>query len=145
MKAYLQTKIIYLYRKCVQTNIIYCILCQYLNGSIFLKIKMRATKLTLNSKLWTIGIMWVKLRGPLKYLALGCVQVIYQQDCKNCGKACFPYCVQPLRCSRCGETDCVCSQDGDEDDNSQERHVDPNKPHRGDLCHRCRAGKRCTF
>ncbi|XP_025107978.1 zygote arrest protein 1-like [Pomacea canaliculata] len=59
---------------------------------------------------------------------------LYQQDCKKCRIGCLPYQVEPLRCSLCGEHQCGC----------QKRHVDVNKPHRSDLCHRCRAGRPCT-
>nr|KAG5709389.1 hypothetical protein BaRGS_029238 [Batillaria attramentaria] len=66
---------------------------------------------------------------------------MYAQDCKHCGTASFPYHVEPIRCSQCLETDCVCTEDDLEE---KKRHVDPNKPHMKELCHKCRAGIPCA-
>ncbi|XP_025108493.1 sarcoplasmic reticulum histidine-rich calcium-binding protein-like [Pomacea canaliculata] len=64
----------------------------------------------------------------------GSLEPLYEQDCKECDASCLPYRVAPLRCSLCGETDCTCER----------HHSDVNKPHRSDLCHRCRSGRRCN-
>nr|KAG5709386.1 hypothetical protein BaRGS_029235 [Batillaria attramentaria] len=66
----------------------------------------------------------------------------YAQKCKHCGTASFPYCVEPIRCSQCLETECVCTEDDLEE--KKKRHVDPNKPHMKELCHKCLAGDPCT-
>ncbi|KAK7500818.1 hypothetical protein BaRGS_00008062 [Batillaria attramentaria] len=68
-------------------------------------------------------------------------EAMYAQDCKHCGTASFPYHVEPIRCSQCLETDCVCTEDDLEE---KKRHVDPNKPHMKELCHKCRAGIPCA-
>ncbi|VDI54127.1 zygote arrest protein 1 [Mytilus galloprovincialis] len=71
-----------------------------------------------------------------------CVQgtdrVYYKQDCKKCKKACNPYRLEKLKCSICGQSDCTCSKE-----EKEERHTDPNKPHRSDLCHKCQSGRPC--
>ena len=67
-------------------------------------------------------------------------QVLYEQDCKQCETACSPYKVEKIQCSKCGQTDCRCTEEELEE---KRRHVDPNKPHLADLCHKCRAGLPC--
>ncbi|VDI54128.1 zygote arrest protein 1 [Mytilus galloprovincialis] len=62
----------------------------------------------------------------------------YEQDCKKCNTACSPYKVEKLKCSKCGQSVCVCSRA-----EKAERHTDPNKPHRSDLCHKCQSGSPC--
>ncbi|KAK7111063.1 zygote arrest protein 2.S-like [Littorina saxatilis] len=74
------------------------------------------------------------------YCKRGTLVVRYQQDCKDCKTPCFPYKTEKMRCSVCGNTDCTCTKD---DLDEKRRHVDPNKPHRADLCHKCRDGKPC--
>ena len=65
--------------------------------------------------------------------------MVYKQDCKDCNTPCKPYRVERIRCSMCGQTTCVCT----DEELEEKRHVDPSKPHRADLCHKCRAGQPC--
>ncbi|XP_059172251.1 zygote arrest protein 1-like [Physella acuta] len=58
----------------------------------------------------------------------------YGQECKDCKVMCMPYRIARLTCSQCGLQECACDSD---------RHVDPNKSHRSDLCGKCRAGYPC--
>ena len=67
------------------------------------------------------------------------LQVMYEQECKSCREAYSPYKVEEIRCSKCGQTTCVCTQKEKE----EKHHVDPKKPHRADLCHKCKAGLPC--
>ncbi|KAL3841802.1 hypothetical protein ACJMK2_019903 [Sinanodonta woodiana] len=62
----------------------------------------------------------------------------YQQECKTCRIAVSPYKVEPIKCSMCGEENCICS-----DEDREERHNDSNRPHRSDLCERCKKGLKC--
>ena len=62
--------------------------------------------------------------------------VYYEQECKRCDVSVQPYKAEPIVCSICGKENCECDED-------VERHNDPNKPHRSDLCARCRAGLPC--
>nr|KAG5709387.1 hypothetical protein BaRGS_029236 [Batillaria attramentaria] len=87
------------------------------------------------------GNSMVKPRGRPKDSDLLPDTAMYAQDCKHCGTASFPYHVEPIRCSQCLETDCVCTEDDLEE---KKRHVDPNKPHMKELCHKCLAGDPCT-
>ena len=64
----------------------------------------------------------------------------YKQECKRCNIACSPYRVEELKCAVCGETKCVCSREDREG-----RHTDLNKPHRSDLCERCKSGRSCLY
>ena len=61
------------------------------------------------------------------------------QECQECpGTYVKPYRIEKLRCSRCGKREgCTCDRD--------DKHVDPNKPHRSDLCERCKSGKSCSY
>lgn len=79
--------------------------------------------------------------SSLVYCRAGTDDPVYQQDCKACNTACFPCRVEKIVCSKCGRTECICTKEDLED---KKRHTDPNKPHRSDLCHRCRAGLKCT-
>eukprot|EP00745_Piridium_sociabile_P023230 TRINITY_DN36213_c0_g1_i2.p1 TRINITY_DN36213_c0_g1~~TRINITY_DN36213_c0_g1_i2.p1 ORF type:complete len:105 (+),score=22.45 TRINITY_DN36213_c0_g1_i2:374-688(+) len=72
------------------------------------------------------------------YCTRGTDEPEYEQDCKACNTACLPYKVEKIRCSMCDEEDCVCTEE-----EKAERHNDPNKPHRSDLCHKCRSGLPC--
>ncbi|XP_069127765.1 zygote arrest protein 2.L-like [Argopecten irradians] len=62
----------------------------------------------------------------------------FKQDCKKCKIACSPYRVEPLQCPNCGQQAafCCCPR-------SDQHHVDPNKAHRNELCHKCRSGYPC--
>ncbi|XP_050407858.1 zygote arrest protein 2.L [Patella vulgata] len=68
------------------------------------------------------------------YVKEGTKKVEFGQECKKCNIVCFPYHVEPIQCSLCGQTGCDCQK---------ERHIDPAKAHRADLCMRCRAGLFC--
>ncbi|XP_046557815.1 uncharacterized protein LOC124267014 [Haliotis rubra] len=62
----------------------------------------------------------------------------YEQDCRSCDTPCMPYRVEKLICSKCKQHDCICSKQ-----DRLERTIDPNKPHRSDLCHKCQSGNPC--
>ncbi|KAM4809904.1 zygote arrest protein 1 [Rhinophrynus dorsalis] len=68
-----------------------------------------------------------------------CVQgtnkVYFKQFCRTCQKAFNPYRVEDIMCQSCKQTRCVCPV--------KLRHVDPKRPHRQDLCGRCK-GKRLS-
>ncbi|KAK3736963.1 hypothetical protein RRG08_067263 [Elysia crispata] len=63
-------------------------------------------------------------------------KVEYGQECKDCKVMCMPYHTEPIKCRECGQQDCKCK-------NKKRRHVDEGKPHRSDLCGKCRAGRPC--
>ncbi|KAL8567974.1 hypothetical protein ACOMHN_029149 [Nucella lapillus] len=73
------------------------------------------------------------------YCRPGTETVMFKQDCKDCNIACFPYKTEPIRCSQCGQTICVCTDEELED----KRHTNLEKPHLASLCHKCRAGIPC--
>uniref|UniRef100_A0A670J096 Zygote arrest 1 n=1 Tax=Podarcis muralis TaxID=64176 RepID=A0A670J096_PODMU len=68
-----------------------------------------------------------------------CVQgtnkVYFRQFCRTCQKSYNPYRVEDITCQSCKQTRCVCPV--------KLRHVDPKRPHRQDLCGRCK-GKRLS-
>ncbi|XP_006186030.2 LOW QUALITY PROTEIN: zygote arrest protein 1 [Camelus ferus] len=68
-----------------------------------------------------------------------CVQgtnkVYYKQFCRTCQKSYNPYRVEDIVCQNCKQTRCSCPV--------KLRHVDPKRPHRQDLCGRCK-GKRLS-
>ncbi|XP_054846493.1 zygote arrest protein 1 [Eublepharis macularius] len=68
-----------------------------------------------------------------------CVQgtnkVYFRQFCRTCQKSYNPYRVEDITCQSCKETRCTCPV--------KLRHVDPKRPHRQDLCGRCK-GKRLS-
>ncbi|XP_048454637.1 zygote arrest protein 1 isoform X1 [Rhincodon typus] len=68
-----------------------------------------------------------------------CVQgtnkVYFKQFCRTCEKAYNPYRVEDITCQTCKQTRCTCPV--------KMRHVDPKRPHRQDLCGRCK-GKRLS-
>ncbi|XP_072476822.1 zygote arrest protein 1 [Notamacropus eugenii] len=68
-----------------------------------------------------------------------CVQgtnkVYFKQFCRTCQKSYNPYRVEDIACQNCKETRCSCPV--------KLRHVDPKRPHRQDLCGRCK-GKRLS-
>ncbi|CAL1533705.1 unnamed protein product [Lymnaea stagnalis] len=70
------------------------------------------------------------------YCPRGSTTASYGQECKDCRVMCLPYRVGRIKCSLCGEIECRCLR--------SDRHVDPNKSHRADLCAKCRAGNLCT-
>ncbi|XP_017311165.1 zygote arrest protein 1 [Ictalurus punctatus] len=68
-----------------------------------------------------------------------CVQgtnkVYFKQFCRTCQKAFNPYRVEDITCQSCKKARCTCP--------GTARHVDPKRPHRQDLCGRCK-GKRLS-
>ncbi|KAJ8277122.1 hypothetical protein GJAV_G00071710 [Gymnothorax javanicus] len=68
-----------------------------------------------------------------------CVQgtnkVYFKQFCRTCQKAFNPYRVEDITCQACKRARCTCQV--------TMRHVDPKRPHRQDLCGRCK-GKRLS-
>ncbi|XP_049743062.1 zygote arrest protein 1 [Elephas maximus indicus] len=68
-----------------------------------------------------------------------CVQgtnkVYFKQFCRSCQKSYNPYKVEDIICQSCKQTRCSCPV--------KLRHVDPKRPHRQDLCGRCK-GKRLS-
>ncbi|XP_063096416.1 zygote arrest protein 1 [Cavia porcellus] len=68
-----------------------------------------------------------------------CVQgtnkVYFKQFCRTCQKSYNPYRVEDITCQSCKRTRCSCPV--------RLRHVDPKRPHRQDLCGRCK-GKRLS-
>ncbi|KAM3940533.1 zygote arrest protein 1 [Leptodactylus fuscus] len=68
-----------------------------------------------------------------------CVQgtnkVYFKQFCRTCQKSFNPYRVEDIMCQSCKQTRCICPV--------KVRHVDPKRPHRQDLCGRCK-GKRLS-
>ncbi|OCT96824.1 hypothetical protein XELAEV_18009039mg [Xenopus laevis] len=68
-----------------------------------------------------------------------CVQetnkVYFKQFCRTCQKSYNPYRVEDIMCQSCKQTRCACPV--------KLRHVDPKRPHRQDLCGRCK-GKRLS-
>ncbi|XP_060546822.1 zygote arrest protein 1 [Pantherophis guttatus] len=68
-----------------------------------------------------------------------CVQgtnkVYFRQFCRTCQKSYNPYRVENITCQTCKQTRCSCPV--------KVRHVDPKRPHRQDLCGRCK-GKRLS-
>ncbi|CAI5640576.1 unnamed protein product [Oreochromis niloticus] len=68
-----------------------------------------------------------------------CVQgtnkVYFKQFCRKCQKEYNPYRVEDITCHTCNKARCCCAV--------TQRHVDPKRPHRQDLCGRCK-GKRLS-
>ncbi|XP_041862416.1 zygote arrest protein 1 [Melanotaenia boesemani] len=68
-----------------------------------------------------------------------CVQgtnkVYFKQFCRKCQKDFNPYRVEDITCHTCNKARCCCAL--------TQRHVDPKRPHRQDLCGRCK-GKRLS-
>ncbi|MGH0127197.1 UNVERIFIED_CONTAM: hypothetical protein FKN15_051314 [Acipenser sinensis] len=62
-------------------------------------------------------------------------QVYFKQFCRTCQKAFNPYRVEDITCQICKRARCICTV--------TTRHVDPKRPHRQDLCGRCK-GKRLS-
>ncbi|XP_010572862.1 PREDICTED: zygote arrest protein 1 [Haliaeetus leucocephalus] len=61
--------------------------------------------------------------------------VYFRQFCRTCQKSYNPYRVEDITCQSCKQTRCTCPV--------KMRHVDPKRPHRQDLCGRCK-GKRLS-
>uniref|UniRef100_A0A8C1X0D9 Zygote arrest 1 n=1 Tax=Cyprinus carpio TaxID=7962 RepID=A0A8C1X0D9_CYPCA len=62
-------------------------------------------------------------------------EVYFKQFCRTCQKSFNPYRVEDITCQTCKKSRCTCSVTS--------RHVDPKRPHRQDLCGRCK-GKRLS-
>ncbi|XP_032884232.1 zygote arrest protein 1 isoform X2 [Amblyraja radiata] len=62
-------------------------------------------------------------------------QVYFKQFCRTCKMPYNPYSVEDITCQTCKQSRCTCP--------IKMRHVDPKKPHRQDLCGRCK-GKRLS-
>ncbi|GAB1289725.1 Zygote arrest protein 1 [Apodemus speciosus] len=60
----------------------------------------------------------------------GTSKVYFKQFCRVCQKSYNPYRVEDITCQSCKRTRCTCSV--------RLRHVDPKRPHRQDLCGRCK-------
>ncbi|XP_043548715.1 zygote arrest protein 1-like [Chiloscyllium plagiosum] len=65
----------------------------------------------------------------------GTNKVYFKQFCRKCDKGYNPYRVEAILCQTCFKTRCTCTQ--------KKRHIDPKRPHRQELCGRCR-GKRIS-
>ncbi|CAN2388465.1 multicellular organism development [Pristimantis euphronides] len=65
----------------------------------------------------------------------GTNKVYFKQFCRTCQKSFNPYRVEDIMCQSCKQTRCICPV--------KVRHVDPKRPHRQDLCGRCK-GKRLS-
>ncbi|XP_036451111.1 ZAR1-like protein [Colossoma macropomum] len=65
----------------------------------------------------------------------GSCKVYFKQHCRKCQAGLNPYRVESIQCQKCAQTRCSCEQ--------KQRHIDLRRPHRQDLCGRCR-GKRLS-
>ncbi|XP_041054531.1 zygote arrest protein 1-like isoform X1 [Carcharodon carcharias] len=65
----------------------------------------------------------------------GTNKVYFKQFCRKCDNGYNPYRVEAILCQTCFKTRCTCTQ--------KKRHIDPKRPHRQELCGRCR-GKRLS-
>ncbi|XP_032058664.1 ZAR1-like protein [Aythya fuligula] len=65
----------------------------------------------------------------------GSNKVYFKQFCRKCQKGYNPYRVEAIQCQTCSKTRCSCPQ--------KKRHIDLKRPHRQELCGRCR-GKRLS-
>uniref|UniRef100_A0AAY4CLI8 3CxxC-type domain-containing protein n=1 Tax=Denticeps clupeoides TaxID=299321 RepID=A0AAY4CLI8_9TELE len=65
----------------------------------------------------------------------GTSKVYFKQLCRKCQIAYNPYRVESIQCLACGQTRCTCER--------KVRHIDLKRPHRQDLCGRCK-GKRLS-
>ncbi|NXL59190.1 ZAR1 protein, partial [Chordeiles acutipennis] len=74
-------------------------------------------------------------RSPPPPLTPAPPQVYFRQFCRTCQKSYNPYRVEDITCQSCKQTRCTCPV--------KMRHVDPKRPHRQDLCGRCK-GKRLS-
>ncbi|XP_033636948.1 ZAR1-like protein [Asterias rubens] len=64
------------------------------------------------------------------------------QECKTCLVMVKPHTVEKLKCSLCDQPTNLCDC---EQDDLDEHHSDLNKPHRSDLCEKCKRGQRCGY
>ncbi|XP_062311710.1 ZAR1-like protein [Osmerus eperlanus] len=65
----------------------------------------------------------------------GTSKVYFKQLCRKCQEGSNPYRVEDIQCQECSQTRCCCER--------KQRHIDLRRPHRQELCGRCR-GKRLS-
>ncbi|XP_063160518.1 protein ZAR1-like [Candoia aspera] len=65
----------------------------------------------------------------------GTNKVYFKQLCRKCQKSFNPYKVEAIQCHICSKSRCSCPQ--------KKRHIDLKRPHRQELCGRCK-GKRLS-
>ncbi|KAM6984643.1 protein ZAR1-like [Aplochiton taeniatus] len=65
----------------------------------------------------------------------GTSKVYFKQLCRKCQVGFNPYRVETIQCRECAQTRCCCER--------KQRHIDMTRPHRQDLCGRCK-GKRLS-
>ncbi|KAK7925981.1 hypothetical protein WMY93_008291 [Mugilogobius chulae] len=63
----------------------------------------------------------------------GTSKVYYKQLCRKCQMGFNPYRVESILCKGCAQTSCVCER--------KQRHINMKRPHRQDLCCRCKGMK----
>ncbi|NP_001153159.1 ZAR1-like protein S homeolog [Xenopus laevis] len=63
----------------------------------------------------------------------GSNKVYFKQLCRKCQKGFNPYRVEVIQCQVCAKTRCSCPQ--------KKRHIDLKRPHRQELCGRCKNKK----
>ncbi|XP_029457809.1 zygote arrest protein 1-like isoform X1 [Rhinatrema bivittatum] len=63
----------------------------------------------------------------------GTSKVYFKQLCRRCQKMYNPYRVEAIQCQTCSKTRCTCPQ--------KKRHIDLKRPHRQELCGRCKDKK----
>ncbi|KAM6150261.1 zygote arrest protein 1 [Erethizon dorsatum] len=77
----------------------------------------------------------VRWESAYVWCVQGTNKVYFKQFCRTCQKSYNPYRVEDITCQSCKRTRCSCPV--------RLRHVDPKRPHRQDLCGRCK-GKRLS-
>ncbi|XP_004419103.1 PREDICTED: zygote arrest protein 1 [Ceratotherium simum simum] len=77
----------------------------------------------------------VRWESAYVWCVQGTNKVYFKQFCRTCQKSYNPYRVEDITCQSCKQTRCSCPV--------KLRHVDPKRPHRQDLCGRCK-GKRLS-
>ncbi|XP_060102277.1 zygote arrest protein 1 [Heteronotia binoei] len=77
----------------------------------------------------------VRWESAYVWCVQGTNKVYFRQFCRTCQKSYNPYRVEDITCQSCKQKRCTCPV--------KLRHVDPKKPHRQDLCGRCK-GKRLS-
>ncbi|XP_053709684.1 zygote arrest protein 1 isoform X2 [Synchiropus splendidus] len=77
----------------------------------------------------------VRWESAYVWCVQGTNKVYFKQYCRKCQKEFNPYRVEDITCHTCQKARCCCAV--------TQRHVDPKRPHRQDLCGRCK-GKRLS-
>nr|XP_061787329.1 zygote arrest protein 2.L-like isoform X1 [Nerophis lumbriciformis] len=75
----------------------------------------------------TCNIRW---ESAYVWCISGTNKVYYKQLCRKCQVGFHPYRVESIICKGCGQTCCSCEK--------KQRHINMKRPHRQDLCCRCR-------